>query len=368
MALKGKYSFWWIIVAVFLVLLLSVPAVSGSSWGDLFGNWVEEYQEAAESVQDDDDTDDEDHDSEGLAELMQVRIEDEISAYAGIEVQKLSEISFFPEFKAVAEVVNLNPMLALRTRYQKVLSAVRVAKVAEDSAKQELARLKVLSKGTGSIAMKKVSYAQAIRNEEQAKLAGLKIELQSIEDEATQKWGQVVSSWLFKETAKEWQRLLQHKDSLLFVTLAADDSFTTSQTFIRIARDGSRQNARKAYYVSPALSTDRLLQGETYFFKTATGKLRSGMRLDAWIAEDDKPLQGVFIPERAVIWHEGKPWVYVQLESELYQRKSIKEGVVSAGGFFAQSELSAGESLVINGAQMLLSEEFKWQIADEDDD
>jgi hypothetical protein len=369
MSLRGKYSFWLVVVAVLLVVIFAVPAASHSSWSDMFDGWIADYQETVENAQEDGgDSDENDHDSEDSTEPMQVRIEDEISDYAGIEIHGLSEISFFPEFKAIAEVVNLHPMLALRTRHQHALSAVRIAKVADNSAKQELSRLQVLSKGIGSIATKKVSYAQAALNESKAKLAGSLIALQSINDEAIQIWGETIASWLMDQKTKEWQRLLQHKDSLLLVTLAADDSLAADQRFIRIARGGSREQARKAYYVSPALSTDSLVQGETYFFKTMTGNLRSGMRIEAWIAEGNEPLQGVFIPKQAIVWHEGQPWVYVQIHNGLYQRKSVKGSLVSAGGFFTQSELKAGESLVLTGAQMLLSEEFKWQIADEDDD
>ncbi|MDB2705500.1 hypothetical protein N9Y67_03045 [Pseudomonadota bacterium] len=369
MSLRGKYSSWLAAFVMLLVVMIAVPAVSESSWTDLVKGWFADYHEAVENAQEDDDESNENaDDSENAIELMQVRIEDEISDYAGIEIHVLSEIPFFPEFKAMAEVVNLHAMLTLRTRHQEALSTVRVAKVAANSAKQELVRLKVLSKGAGSIATKKVSYAQAALDESKAKLAGALTALQSINDEAIQIWGETVASWLTDQKAKEWQRLLQHKDSLLLVSLAADDSLTADQRFIRIARDGSREQARKAYYVSPALSTDSLLQGETYYFKTATGKLRAGMHIGAWIAKGNEPLQGVFIPKQAIIWHEGQPWVYVQVNNELYQRKSVKGSLASAGGRFTQTELKAGESLVIKGAQMLLSEEFKWQIADEDDD
>ncbi|MDC9724346.1 MAG: hypothetical protein PSN44_00285, partial [Gammaproteobacteria bacterium] len=76
----------------------------------------------------------------------------------------------------------------------------------------------------------------------------------------------------------------------------------------------------------------------------------------------------VFIPEQAIIWHEGQPWVYIQLEDDLYQRRSVLAGVTAVGGLFIESGIEAGEQLVTQGSQMLLSEEFRWQILDEDDD
>ncbi|NOQ93241.1 MAG: hypothetical protein GQ547_01250 [Methylophaga sp.] len=364
MTLRGKLSIW--IVAIVLAVVFVIPKAMQSP---LLVGWVEQYSEAVEAAQEDDDDDDDDgeHESE-LVKSMQVRIDDEIGEYAGIEVESLTETEFFPEVKARAKVVNIRPMLTLQARHNQAVAAFNVAKVAEGSAMQELTRLKSLAKGAGSVAAKKVNYAEATYNEEKAKLQGLNFEIQAVRDEALQSWGEVISGWIFKSGSKSWRRLLSHQDSLLLLTLPVGVSLPSEGGFIRLARDGERKHARKAYFVSSALITDQDIQGETYFFKSATGKLRVGMRLDAWLAQGEKALKGVFVPEKAVVWNEGQPWVYIQLEDELYERRSVSTGLASAGGFFMEDDIKAGDRLVTRGTQMLLSEEFRWQILDEDDD
>ncbi|PCJ30421.1 MAG: hypothetical protein COA90_09435, partial [Gammaproteobacteria bacterium] len=217
-------------------------------------------------------------------------------------------------------------------------------------------------------ASKNVSYAKSALNGAKAHVQALNYNVQAIRDEALQQWGEKISGWVLANGGKEWQRLLSHQDSLLLVSLPVDLSLPAETNIIRISRNGSRSHARKAYYVSSARLTDTVMQGETYFFKTATGKLRSGMRLDVWFAQDEQPVEGVFVPDQAILWHDGEPWAYVQLDDELYQRKPLKSALEAAGGLFARDEFNAGDSLVIRGAQMLLSEEFRWQILDEDDD
>lgn len=197
---------------------------------------------------------------------------------------------------------------------------------------QELTRLKKLAKVTGSIATKKVSSAQASYNEAKAKLQGLDFDVQAVQHEVLQAWGQKLSSWILDTHSKAWQRLLNHQDSLLLVTLPIDVSLPSEDGFIRLARDGGRNKARKAYFVDSALVTDQDIQGETYFYKAATGRLRVGMRLEAWIPQGEQALEGVFIPEQAIIWHEGQPWVYIQLEDDLYQRRSVLAGVTAVDG------------------------------------
>ena len=366
MKLRSRFSFWLTVLIVLVVIIFAMPALSKSSLLETIDNWFDDYTEAVEDAQDD--GDDHDDDEAVVVSNMMVRIDDEIVDYVGVETLTLVETSFFPEAKALAKVVDIRPMLALRTRHKQALAALNIAKIAEQAANQELARLKLLAKGAGSVATKNVNYAEARWREARAKSQGLNINIQAVGDEAKQVWGDKISAWILSPDSKQWQRLLSHQDSLLLVTLPVDVSMSPEVSFIRIARDGSRKQARKAYFVSPALITDQLIQGETYFFKTATGKLRLGMRLDAWLPQGDEPLNGVFIPEQAIVWSSGQPWVYVQVDDDLYQRKTIQSGLTSAGGLFLEQGIESGERLVIQGAQMLLSEEFRWQILDEDDD
>ena len=363
MALRGKFSVWFIVVLVLAAILFVVPAASDSSWTDLVDGWLDEYSVAVEEAQGDDD----DEEGEPVGDKM-VRVNDEIADYVGVETSTLASNHFSPEFKAMATVVSLKPLLAIRTEYKKALAALNVAKVTEQSALQELKRLESLVKGAGSVATKKVNYAQASWREEKAKLQGYQVELDAIHDESVQTWGQTISDWALAKESQQWQRLLSHQDSLLLVTLSMDASLPEAVSHIRISRGGTDKQARKAYFVSPALTTAKNVQGETYFFKIESGKLRTGMRLDAWISQDDEPLAGVFVSDKAIVWHEGQPWAYLQLEDELYQRVALQGGFKAATGIFMTDDVMAGSELVVQGAQMLLSEEFRWQILDEDDD
>lgn len=60
-------------------------------------------------------------------------------------------------------------------------------------------------------------------------------------------------------------------------------------------------------------------------------------------------------------------FVYVKTAEEQFSRRPIEHYSPTAGGYFVASGLNAGEQLVVTGGQMLLSEEFRGQIPDEDD-
>jgi len=365
MRLRGKMSVWITLLLVLAVVLLVAPVSLKSSLLDQIQSWFNDYSEAVDNAQADDDDASDDTDAVTAGNMM-VRVDDEIGAYAGVETITLVDTSFFPESKALATVLDLRPMLALRARHNQALAALNVASVAERAAEAELARLNKLANGVGSVATKNVNYAEAVWREAKAKLQGLNFDLQAIDDEVVQTWGKSIAAWILTEDSKEWQQLLSRQDSLLLVTLPIDVSLTAEVSYIRIARDGAMNQARKAYFVAPALATDQVIQGETYFFKTATGQLRTGMRLDAWLPQGSTPLNGVFIPDEAIVWNDGQPWAFVKLEDDLYQRRSLLSGLAGEGGVFITNELHAGDTLVMRGAQMLLSEEFRWQIEGDD--
>ena len=93
------------------------------------------------------------------------------------------------------------------------------------------------------------------------------------------------------------------------------------------------------------------------------------MRLDAWVPESQEPVTGVMIPDDSIIWYAGQPWAYTEIDNGLYQRVSLKHTLPAAEGLFdEQGLINPGDELVVDGAQTLLSEEFKWQIVEEDDD
>jgi hypothetical protein len=364
MKVSGKISMWIRVLLVFSAIFI-VPNVSNATLLEQVKSWFNNDAETVENVQDNDD-DSLDAAEKAMAGKMMVRINHDMADDVGIETTLLVETNFFPESKALATVVDLRPMLALRTRHHQALAALNVANVTERAAAAELARLKMLAKGAGSIATKNVNYAEADLLAAKAKLQGLKFDEQAVRNEATQVWGEVVASWILTEDSKEWQRLLSRQDSLLLVTLPIDLTLAADVSFIRVALNGERKNAPKAYFVSSALPTDQMTQSETYFFKTASRKLRTGMRVDVWLPEGSKALAGVFIPDQAIIWNEGQAWAYVKLEDDLYQRKSLLAGLPAAGGVFMTDGIKTGATLVVRGGQMLLSEEFRWQIEDDD--
>ncbi len=91
------------------------------------------------------------------------------------------------------------------------------------------------------------------------------------------------------------------------------------------------------------------------------------MHVHAWIPQSSETLSGVFVPESAVVWSNGKSWVYIKDSEELFLKRAINDPVELGNGVFVFDGLTVGDEVVISGAQMLHAEEYRWSIPDEDD-
>jgi hypothetical protein len=354
---------WGVGLALVLALILGIllgPLITDINWHQPLKQWLVNQQPEAD--------DDDDEDAEAVMP-MTVTLDDTGQQLAGIETLTVKQSNFYPENRARATVVSIQPMLNQRAELRQMQAAVNIAQVREQSRRQELNRLQTLANATGSVANKQVQAAEAAWQEARAALNQTQVELDNLQRTIRQQWDASMADWVFNPEDVAYKRLVQRSDSLLLVTMPVGQPLQADVNMIRVAPEGDRAQARKAYYVAPAISVDSSLQGETYYFRINTGRLRAGMRLDAWVPESQVPISGVMIPDNAIVWYAGQPWAYIEIGEGQYQRVSLSNALPAAEGLFDDKGLvKPSDVLVVDGAQTLLSEEFKWQIVEEDDD
>ncbi len=153
---------------------------------------------------------------------------------------------------------------------------------------------------------------------------------------------------------------------MLQIILPVDRQLANDIKIIDVEASGKRSAAIKAELVSAALQTDASMQGESYFFQADGSHIRTGMRVAAWIPEQGENQVGINIPKSALVWHLDQAFVYVKTAEEQFSRRNIEQFSPVNEGYFVNRGLNTGELLVVTGGQMLLSEEFKGQIPDDD--
>lgn len=296
-----------------------------------------------------------------------VRLAPEQQRAAGIVLQVLAESRQRPEFAAYARVVDIQPLLNLSTRQRALQAESAVARAALAASQKALERTAKLH-SEDAASMRSLQAAQAQQAGDAARAAAAEQQLAILRNEAVQQWGPTLAGWALAKPGAELERLLLRQEVLVELALPAERSLPGGTNAVRLARQGDQRQTVTARLVSAAPRTGEITQGETWFAVAPAATLRTGMRLDAWIAGAAEAAAGVEFPVTAVLWRAGRPWVYVKTGDDSFARRLVPSYHDHGATWFVDDGLAAGEQLVIGGAQLLLSEEFRGQIPAEDDD
>ncbi|WP_434101604.1 efflux RND transporter periplasmic adaptor subunit [Methylocaldum gracile] len=296
-----------------------------------------------------------------------VRMTAEQQKASGLTVEVLNALTFHPEIMAYGKVVDIQPLLALHVRYQTAGTEAEIANAAVELAQKNRNRLTTLHR-EDIVASRDLAQAEAQYQADRAKLEAARRLMREIRHEARQAWGDELTRIAFDGESRLFQDFLSRSRVLLLIALPSGQSLPPDKRSLFVARENDRSAAHRAELISPAPKTDDLVQGETYFFHAPSDRLRAGMRVNAWLPASGEPLTGVAIPPSAIVWHAGKPWAYRQSDDRTFIRTEITVYREHTDFWFVDHGFAAGDKIVVTGGQLLLSEEFRGNIPDEDDD
>jgi hypothetical protein len=266
-------------------------------------------------------------------------------------------------------VVSIDSLIELRNRYLAVKSEIDVLKATLSHDKSEFERLKALNQDNKNVSDKALAGAAANTKSDETKITAAESNAKNISDSIRQLWGDTLAQHAINpRTSDLLQALISNKRVLIQTTLPFDAAEPKQNSSIMIAPTAAPSHTMSAQYVSPAPLTNSTIQGKTYFYHAVTNELRAGMQINATTATSSKKSNGVIVPNNAIIWYAGKPWVYQKTGADQFNRKPIHTNIEVDDGWFYQGHLKANDEVVISGAQLLLSEEFKSQIMNENDD
>ncbi|CAG7856168.1 hypothetical protein MCAMS1_00560 [biofilm metagenome] len=284
---------------------------------------------------------------------------------AGILTMVLNPIQHQPEYEAMGKVVSIQPLLALRERYLSAQAELEGAKARQKLAALNLNRQKNLY-DSGVSPMRSLQNQEAQGINDQAAVTTAQAKLATIQNEATLNWGNTLSKWALTAKTSHLKEFLLAKQQLLQITLPANKQLAKEQESIMVATSGERTKAQVASLISKTMLVDNTRQGISYYFKTGASDLSIGMKVTAWISEPDSEQTGFIIPESALIWYLDQTFVYCKTGKEKFSRHLVKNISAANDGYFVTEGVASGDEIVTTGGQLLLSEELKNQIPDED--
>lgn len=286
----------------------------------------------------------------------------ETQAREGIRTESLNQSARRVELRATSVIMSVSSLAAFRNSY--ILARTKVERDGVDlaTARTHYERMKTLYDENQNMSLEEMQSAKAVFRNNQAQVATDEQDATLQLDTIRQGWGSVVEKWV-SNNSPILNALLDQREFLAEVVFPTGEVAIAPRTLSITAPAGEVVEAR---LVSAMPQVNAQIQGITYLYLIPSRPgVAVGMNL-AMLVPIGTPVRGITIPHSAVVWWQGKAWVYQATSPTTFTRREIAtENPVTGGYFVAGLAFTSETKVVTAGAQALLSEEFRSQIQQE---
>ena len=301
-----------------------------------------------------------------------VRISAESQTASGIVTAALAAARSAASAEVYGLVLNPQHLLELRAQYQAAAAEIRGLRAASGNSRGDYERMQQLFADDRNISARALAAAEAQWQTDQARLAAAEQNAASLNERLQLAWGPQLARWAVTTGSTPLDALATQREFLLQMSfpaelqpLAGRASLTLVPT---VASASSGRGPRSARYLSVSPQSDPTLPGATYLYLVEDPGLRLGMRVVGQLPLGGKARQGVMIPSTAIVWHGGQAWAYLKQDQGRFLRKPVSTREAMGSAWFVDAGFAPGDQVVVSGAQLLLSEEQKFQIRNENED
>ena len=316
--------------------------------------------------------DDDDDDDDGAARRLIIRdgrpavvLEPEQAALA-ITTAPLRRIPYRPEVLTDARVVDIRPLLEARRSYDELRNRARIRKVAARDVASRLALLDSMSDEAGLVSTREISVLKAEHHKLEAERLAFEAQQRSLREQVLNDWGASLVEEAFSSDSGLIYALIGRQAALIEVLIPP--AFDEVPETVTVSRSADRGRPWSGELVTLAVRRGLGIRGQSAWYLVQGHGFIGTVRLYAWLAASGAAELAPVVPAQSLVWHAGRSWVYRREDDGAYVRVPVEVGASTANGQFITGAVKEGDAIVTHGAQVLLSEEFRWSIPDEDED
>jgi hypothetical protein len=293
-----------------------------------------------------------------------IRLDAETQQRSGIETGVPPSTPHPEELRAYGMVLDVARLTELSNNYANAKAQVQTAQAKLAMSKPAFDRAQKLFNETHVVSQAQVQAAEASFGTDQASLVAAEAQVRTFTATAYQEWGPVLGKSLIEESPMI-KALIERQSFLLQITLPPGVFLSAPPAAASIEIGKAARG--EITFVSPATRIDPKIQGLSFFYAASaeTGVL-PGMNVLAFLPSG-KSTEGVAVPASAIIWWQGRAWVYRRTGEETFTRVAIATDLPAPGGGYVANDVAKDAEIVTHGAQLLLSEEFRAQIQVDED-
>jgi hypothetical protein len=275
-------------------------------------------------------------------------------AHAGLVVGTLPAASHVAQVPAYGAVLDLTGLAEARGEIAAAGARVAKAHAELTAARFEYERTNALHAHDRAASEKALEAATAVLHTDDAEVRAADAALASLSARIRQRWGGVIGGWLAADSPRVASFLGQQERLVQLTVPSGIPLASPPPKAILRARGGP---GAEASLVSAAPRTDARIQGTTLFYAVPV----ASCPLPGASVVADLPVgpsaSGVAVPASAVVWWQGRAWVYEEKAPGRFVRRDVPTDAPLPTGWFVAKGLTVGERVVLQGAQVLLSEE-----------
>jgi hypothetical protein len=277
----------------------------------------------------------------------------------GLQTAVLEAATHPEQFRAYGAVLDVARITDLTNSYANAQAQLQTAQAKFDVAKSAFERAQSLVH-SAILAKRDAEAAEGTFRTDQASLTAAESQLKTLAATARQEWGPVIGKGVVERSPQVVQ-LIERDQFLVQVTLPPGVVLAEPPR-AALAQAPSRNANIDLQYVSPATRTDARIQGLSYFF-VASGDsgLLPGMNTTVYVPSG-KTYEGVFLEDTAIVQWQGRSWVYLRAGPDTFKRHPISTDQPVSDDDYVVQDIPPGSEIVIQGAQVLLSEEAKSEL------
>lgn len=311
--------------------------------------------------------DDDELDSGKTPEPTALVLSEKTQQLGGIGTEKLEMTELFIEYSAQGIVTNLAPLIEIRQRYLNSVAQQSSANARFKESHSNLSRTQNLH-DQDIVSSRRLQEQQAQWQTDKSQLDTSTYIQSSILSQSYLEWGDVLTHWFTSLDDKKIRPYLTHSAQILQVTLPAGILLSDKTQQAWVHEHGNRDKAFPVQFVSDSPQIDLVTQGHRYFFSNVHHPIPYGSHLTVWLPNSNQKTAGFLIPKSAVIRHMGETFIFLKKENQQFIRQLLINSTNTPNGYFVTQGLNAGDEIVTQGAQTILSQQLKHQIPKEEDD
>ena len=301
-----------------------------------------------------------------------ITLSPEIQSNSGIKTQPVQTSDYIKNLTNYATVLSIDLLIEQKNRFNEIKNQISLLSNELERDKKNYERFKALNDDNKNVSDKALQEMKVNFENTKIKLQTTQELITGIKQNIRAQWGEIILSMIDAGARKElFEFLIQGKARIIKVTLP-ENADNQPPKNISLALIDNLNEKFLASYLAESPTLDKSIKGKTYFYIVYSNQLRIDSKVIANQVQDKLSSESgkyLAIPKEAVIWNSGQAWVYVQSSENKFFRKSIETSTESSDGWIVkENQIKENDIIVINGAQLLLSEEFKYQIKNENDD